>query len=288
MKHSYRLCFFALIFATTTSLKTMAQREVPVPVPPYSWGESERYLYYMNCHGGSQFEKELIYAWGDTETIGGKEYHIVYDRCGGVDRPVATRTIHIRREGRLLLVRLDEYKAFMHDRTGRDMSDFDSRCQYRLTADGEMVLYDFDMQVGDRFRTVEGMADVVVTKRGKAIRSPLTSQDSLDLIYLSNGAVLLDGVGLEEYEYNQCKGGDFFDYLCLTGAYESRLFLVQDGLNHVYENYLDGSDPSGIFAVSTGMTPLWFQGCCHDLLGRRLSSPPAKGVYIQDGRKVVR
>jgi len=32
----------------------------------------------------------------------------------------------------------------------------------------------------------------------------------------------------------------------------------------------------------------WSNGKCFDLTGRRLSAPPAKGVYIMDGKKVAR
>ena len=63
---------------------------------------------------------------------------------------------------------------------------------YPLTDDGEMVLYDFTMQVGDKFRSVAGHDDIgvvqvdTITTSGNVERRKLT---------LSNGLVLIEGIG---------------------------------------------------------------------------------------------
>lgn len=63
---------------------------------------------------------------------------------------------------------------------------------YPLTDDGEMVLYDFTMQVGDKFLSVAGHDDIgvvqvdTITTSGNVERRKLT---------LSNGLVLIEGIG---------------------------------------------------------------------------------------------
>ena len=63
---------------------------------------------------------------------------------------------------------------------------------YPLTDDGEMVLYDFTMQVGDKFRSVAGHDDISVIKVGTVTTVGNIERRKLTL---SNGLVLIEGVG---------------------------------------------------------------------------------------------
>ena len=63
---------------------------------------------------------------------------------------------------------------------------------YRQTDDGELVLYDFNMQPGDRFPSVEGHDDIsVINVRTMKTRDGISRR----LLTLSNGYKLLEGIG---------------------------------------------------------------------------------------------
>lgn len=63
---------------------------------------------------------------------------------------------------------------------------------YRQTDDGELVLYDFNMQPGERFLSVEGHDDIsVVNVRTMKTRDGISRR----LLTLSNGYKLLEGIG---------------------------------------------------------------------------------------------
>ncbi|MBQ2001680.1 MAG: hypothetical protein II240_00070, partial [Bacteroidaceae bacterium] len=47
-------------------------------------------------------------------------------------------------------------------------------------------------------------------------------------------------------------------------------------------------DPTGIEGVSEEITDRRTDNAIYDLMGRRLNGVPAKGIYIQNGKKYVR
>ena len=75
---------------------------------------------------------------------------------------------------------------------------------YYQTDDGEIILYDFNMEVGDKYRHVDGHDDISVT----AIDSVMLNDGSKHRrLTLSNGLILIEGIGCIN------SPGMLFDYL---------------------------------------------------------------------------
>ena len=258
-----------------------------LPVPPYYIDEEDQYIYYTGSDENGMFMSDLVYTWGFEVEVGGKSYCVVYEiiSAGNQER---SGTIRMRRDGKRLLVRLDDYKQFMQKTRGQDMSGFEAECQYELTDDGEMVLYDFGMQPGDKFRSVEGKEDVCVTRIGKTEPRPDNGR-SFNILYLSNGAYIIDQIGYAgciDSNGREIVGmGDFFDYLG-TGTRRLKMQTARRGAECLYG--IDGGRLWG-----TGMRPAEGNNL-HDgiekifsLSGREVGKPSAPGIYIQNGKKFV-
>ena len=151
---------------------------------------------------------------------------------------------------------------------------------YHLTGDGEMILYDYTMEVGDTYRHVEGYDDVSVVAKDF-----VTLNDGMEhrRLTLSNGLVLVEGLGCIN------STGLLLDYLnpatdrgwisaCLQWS-------MADDNSYIYK--ADGYKPpvNGIETVDTPSQPS--AGQSYDLQGRRVSGPTSKGIHITDGKKTV-
>lgn len=160
---------------------------------------------------------------------------------------------------------------------------------YHLTDDGsEYILYDYNMEVGDKYRHVVGYEDISVAEK-----DIMTLDDGQEhrWLTLSNGLVLIEGVGC----INSC--GLLIDYLNPATKYLGNYAFLMG-----VEKVSGGSAQTTVFSSNvkyvdtSGNTGICDKGRIkdtrheqtYDLHGRRLASPPAKGIYIQNGRKVVR
>lgn len=281
-----RLLLILMVFLTGLCVKTMAQGQEPIP--PFYLDENDHYVYYTGTDAGRQFMSELVYTLRETEEIGNHQYYIVYDRLS-IKGEKKTYSIHMREDNGRLLVRLDEYIRFMLESRGRDMTSFYDQCQYEVTDEGEMVLYDFNMQVGDKFHSVEGKEDIVVTKVGTYTKSTSEGQVTRNLIYLSNGSYLLDQIGFVGDVNSQSVGyhlaGDFFDYLN-TGSQNLTLLIAQEGTKCLYGNGGGEYDPEklGIESVRENIAE---SQKIHDLSGKEIINPSSSGIYIRAGKKYV-
>jgi len=255
-------------------------------------------LYYENPWNHNQrYNIETISTDWDTEMLNGKIYTVyevtLWERTDDMINPpgILRNMMHMRKDGQRILVIYDEYKKMMVER-GYKSDDFDSQCRYELTGEGEMVLYDFGMQVGDKFRSVPGKEDIYVVERYKEYPNFRTRQDTLDIIKLSNGFRLVYGVGfkgtMDVYD-NVPNGyspqGNYFDYLSsTTGGYGMRLYFARCNNMFYWEDCFDGGGSAGIDAPWCPKK----QGQTYDLNGHRLTEKPSQpGIYIQDGRKYV-
>lgn len=253
------------------------------------------YLYYDMLHYLSPNQaasEEVIRNDGNTEEIDGKTYNIVrLAYFSGYPSPVTPPQkeliLHMRRDGQRLMIRYDEYKAVMEDR-GDDMSVFDEQCRYEVSDDGDMVLYDFGMQVGDKFRSIPGKEDItVVSRKTEYAESYSHWQGAIDVITLSNGCEILENIGFRGQTHNWDPrtepGYDFFDYLNPSDKYGSILYFAKLNYQYVWEDCFDGGQ-TGIEKVTLTTD----SQAIFDLQGRRLDSQPTnKGIYIQNGKKVV-
>ena len=153
---------------------------------------------------------------------------------------------------------------------------------YEQTDDGELVLYDFNMQVGDKYPSVEGREDVSVI-----MTDIVTTRDGVTrrLLVLSNGYKLLEGIGCLN------SPGMFFFYL--NPSLEMATNCSTTSLN-LFETYNDNRKNEVIIYQWDDFVTLDIEAikACptyslYDLQGRRLTQQPRKGVYIRDGQKVM-
>lgn len=264
-------------------------------VPTYSHGYTleDQYLMY---EGPSNTDvtipynrgREIIYTWKESEEINGKTYIIVYDAF--VHGSYEIFKLHMRREGSQIRVIYDEYKRFMHETRGRDMTGFDSQCPYEVTNEGEMILYDFDMQPGDKFLPVNGKDEVYVVKKEKMNSVVLTDLDHPQGLLLSNGIFILENVGAAYYEgsYSDCVDIDFFDYVQpVKGVRTRQLWHAQLGAKRVFDNHSDVDNGY------TGITESHFrigskdESPIHSLSGQRLQATPQRGIYVKNRKKFI-
>ena len=269
----------AFLFVSTMTLHVSGQ--VNEPMPPAWWNENECYLWYGGTDQTGEHVTEYVYTWQETETVNGKSYYVVYNKFypeSGVKKIVP---IHMRKDGKQLLVVYNEYKQLMEAK-GYDVTDFDNTCRYEITSDGEMVLYNFGMQVGDKFRSVPGREDIYVEKIGKPAYDPLTNQhELLDCFYLSNGSTIVADIG---YAGSTVSGhnGSFFDYLNVDEGNLELLYALECGSN-LYNSIFDHNTTS-----VTPRTAMPSESArIFNLNGQELKAIPEKGIYIQNGKKVV-
>lgn len=270
-----------LILLLSLSSKGFSQRPYGIYLP------GDNCLLYSSYDMDGNWMGEYIYLRnGETELIEGKEYNkVYYENKTKTDN--YSILLHMRREGKKILVRYDEYKS-LQAVLGRDMTDFDKLCRYEVTADGDMILYDFGMQVGDKFRHVEGLEDIYVTERRKCTWNyNSTCNHEITAIFLSNHVTLLEGVGYERFNIVGpfSKTPDFFDYLNEHPNKKTQLEFAIVGEERIYDLIFDGGG-SSIESITFNKSQMPFD--IFDLQGRRVKSQPTqKGIYIQNGRKVL-
>ena len=203
----------------------------------------------------------------------------------------------MRREGKKILVRYDEYKDLLSVQ-GRDMTDFDKLCRYEVTTDGDLILYDFGMQEGDMFRHIEGLDDIYVVKIAKCTwNHSSTCHKDIMAVRLSNGVTLLEDLGFESFNSRLSvrfddsvmppvwTSPDFFDYLNEHTNRKTFLDFAIIGEERVYDAIFDGGG-SSVESITFNKSQMPFD--IFDLQGRRVKSQPTqKGIYIQNGRKIV-
>ena len=146
---------------------------------------------------------------------------------------------------------------------------------YHLTDDGEMILYDYTMEVGEQYRHVEGYDDIMVTNKDAVILKDGKEHRRLEL---SNGLVLVEDLGCIN------SAGLLLDYLNPTDDcrwLNASLKYVLKGDNCLYA----GVTPPAIDNIEKITHPKSLQVQASDLQGRRITGTPHPGIYIQQGRK---
>ena len=225
----------------------------------------------------SEYEKEgktyrLILGYGDaieTVSLPANFYSM---------RPM----IGIREENGRILVNREEYMALISDTSAWSFIGEKDYIPYMQTDDGELILYDFNMHVGDKYPSVPGHTDISVVNVETLVTRDGTSRR---LITLDNGYKLLEGVGCLNSQ------GMFFFYLNPKLSYYNQKAFLVDYLDDIFSgndiykiDYYYDVDALliGSTTVKNLKTPTLF-----DLQGRRLQGKPQRGMYIRDGRKYV-
>ena len=224
----------------------------------------------------------------DTMEIDGKTYTIIHSE--GLAFPSTRRRVPdvdmgehylgIRKEGGRVYA---NYANYLHH-LGEPGSFFRGDVNYipyHLTDDGEVILYDYTMEVDDKYRCMDGYEDVSVVAKDVVM---LEDQMEHRQLTLSNGLILIEDVGfinspgmlinyLNPIEYEK----EVFSFLEYKRIDETMLYTGEH-YNIVDKTYLGVSDP---MTKESAFTQLF------DLQGRQQQGKPARGVYIRDGRKVV-
>ena len=235
---------------------------------------------------------------GDSVTIGNRKYAKLVN--GGLYTPVSGSRISqntegrdyvigIRHEGGRVYVNYAEYQDYLRQRGYSQYYDVfphgnPDYIPYATTADGEMVLYDYTMEVGDGFVHLEGYDDVTVVSKEIIM---LDNQTARRRLVLSNGLVLIEGIGCIN------SNGMLLDYLNPLSSLQTRftyLNLLFD-LNtntKVYENSeIEVYDLRRLAVPEVMQNEKKGERTAYDLQGRPLKQKPSKGLYIENGKKMV-
>jgi len=195
----------------------------------------------------------------------------------------ADGSICVRTEGGRVFVNREEYMSLISDGSYWRWVGNREYIPYPQTNDGELILYDFNMQAGDHFVAVEGYENTYVTK----VESIVT-EDKLTrrVLILNNGYKIIEGIG------------------CVNSP-GMWLFYLNPGLAPYNASYLSfyGYHPKGsskweALYNGTKGSATDIQGTTHnskptnqdilfDLQGHRLDGFPKKGIHIQNDKKYI-
>ena len=139
------------------------------------------------------------------------------------------------------------------------------------------VMYDFNCQVGDTLhfqgpslvmQAIESVEILGMSRKRYDFQAQIETDESNEIFVLGNES-WLEGIGSMK---------DFFNMLPLYGNYNSLVACEVNGVT-IYQS------PTAIQGVRPYKPKA--DGAIYDLQGRRLSSPPRKGIYIQNGKKMI-
>ncbi len=237
------------------------------------------------------------FALGETEVINGKTYHGLY--WGKPSAPdCRTADLHgngyrfmtnIREEDGRILVNYESYKSFLQTMRIDILSGRADYIPYNFTDDDEMILYDFNMQVGDKYNSVAGHEDISVVKTDK-----ITTNDEVErkLLILSNGLKIIEGIGCINssgmfLNYLNPVLNDWIETCWLNATYLAAFDRYNEYDNPIYSRSVEEVIAESVGIVSVTMdkednisTPLY------DLLGREVIGIPEPGIYIRNRKKI--
>ena len=233
-----------------------------------------------------------------TYSINGKTYMKVYSdfvsavtssrstATGTGDDNLRNFTLGIRMEDGKVYVNYVEYldhlsKTGFHELVNGFLGNPDY-VPYHLTDDGELILYDYTMEVGDMYRHVEGYEDVSVVEKDMV---RLNNGADHRRLTLSNGLILVEGLGCTN------STGLLLDYLNPAGDMgwlSARLVWAQQNSDYIFkdENYtppVNGMATVNESAKSSSLHPYY------DLQGRRNTGHHhTNGIFIENNKKTTR
>ena len=225
-----------------------------------------------------------------TINLNGKVYHPVVSepanaitRGGKDDSDERWYAVGIRKEGGRVYVNYEDYIAYLsrpYNGVNTNPSFGNpSYVPYPVTNEGELILYDYTMEIGDKFQSIEGYNDVSVVAKDIVVYEDKNERRRLTL---SNGLVLIEGIGCIN------SNGHLLDYLNPSPLYEGYFSYLKQVLNanynSIYETDVKVIDDTelGVNVVRKYNIPSFY-----DLQGRQLQSNPRKGLYIRDGKKYL-
>lgn len=259
--------------------------------PDNSWD----YWYRLYCPPYNNFmggKGEELHFMGK-ETIGGLEYCILKKNedwldsneghwCllnsqpgGNFAKSDALRIFHLREsEGRILMLK-DEYASYVS--TAYNVMP---ELENMMYGENEIVLYDFTLSAGDKYPMP---GDVTIA----SIDSVDTGHGRAREYVISNSLRIVEGVGC----VNSVGGLIAYQAVDETESWAAGTLLlysvtVSDGETD-YFYFVNNEKINQLDDIQTQIVQHPEIHCIYDLTGRRLTSPPTKGIYIQNGRKFV-
>ncbi|MBQ2209307.1 MAG: hypothetical protein II404_05015 [Prevotella sp.] len=285
MKH--KLLFTVVVLLTGLHVKGQDPSAI-------MFGNDMEWIFYgSDSNSDREWFHEFYRIEGSVEK-NGKTYHVLkilraFLDSGSGSAPEgyqdhdAVGSLCVRTEGGRVFVNREEYMKLISDDSYWRWVGNRDYIPYPQTSDGELILYDFNMQAGDQFVASEGHENVYVAD----VKSIVT-EDKLTrrLLILSNGYQIVEGIG------------------CVNSP-GMWLFYLNPGLAPYNDSYLSfyGYHPEGTSTFETfyrgargGLTDIRgtvqdsrpvSQDDLFDLQGRCLTTQPTKGLYIRNGKKYI-
>ena len=259
----------------------------------YTMFSPSLYLFYEGKGGPTYLaSKNVEYRVYDIEENDGKTYYLVKEeillpttRQSNSTKGYQGIHLALREEGGKVIVDHDDYKQFIELNEQDFKAGDPSYIPYRKTDSGELLLYDFTLQKGDKYvEEMDGHPEIFVLEvdsikngEGRECRR----------LTLSNGCIIIEGIGCINSR------GMLLSYLNpgeVTDDYIFWLSWKSDEYGVVYQNYVDEStlglvyDRSGLPSISKDTT-------FYTIGGVRIAHP-IRGINIKrqsDGttRKVI-
>ncbi len=225
-----------------------------------------------------------LYIDGDT-VIGGQSYKKVYETVKTVDKQLLYTSPAEAAQGMEEVVHQDVNTTTLHRLFLReaDKKVYALNTRPSSGADAtEYLLYDFSLAAGDKVPSEFPIAGTfissvdTITAQGRYYRRYHLGPRE----YGGYEPLWVEGVGHP--------GGPFNSISIMTndGAVYKLLSCYEDGeCIFTYEDFNQPGLTAGVEPPVTNVREP--TGAVYDLLGRRLAAPPKKGVYIQDGKKIL-
>lgn len=293
-KHLYIIAVAFLI--SFVSVAVQAQND-DFDDPVSILSENSVWTYLRDIRQGTKAGGAFLYELGEDYELQGKTYRklMLYDNVYELPtssakamaplrmpEPEMTQLVGIRVEDGRILVNRDEYLAFLDEEKRQNLP-------YKETADGEIVIYDYNMQVGNKFPSVQGREDIMVER----ILTVKENDDVAErkLFILSNGLIILEGIG--------CMNsiGGLLDYLFYDAndleeedgcKYSVRLFSYEFMSSEMHR-LLFGDEYKAYVPTGVRLTDIEGKNNSSNdyrLDGTRMNKSQP-GVYIRKGRKYV-
>jgi len=153
---------------------------------------------------------------------------------------------------------------------------------YLNTGDGELILYDYNVGVGDKYPTAEGYDEISVLEKDTLW---LLDGKSHRRLTLSNGLILIEGIGCVNspglvFDYLNPRHPQCFAWLESYSVVDTTIYQ-QSTWNFWDDKRADLDNPHFDSTDAMRRVPIY------NLQGRRLMAKPARGLYIEQGRKHI-
>ena len=174
-------------------------------------------------------------------------------------------------------------KLFLDDMFVSGLREEDGRVYERYWEDvPEQLIFDFYLQSGDIFKDeVDDMFQMEV-KQVRDVDVDGKSRKCMDMWAHMEGMEIVDGLVDYWIEGIGCMNGPHFPFWWEAISSSSLLLSCYDGDECIYST----EDINQIINIQSTITK-YPSDNLYDLQGRQLRHAPAKGVYIQDGKKWV-